>query len=56
MFLERCSLSPEDGNRAFNAGGIWNFIEECYDSLHLSGDEAALDDVMSVLEARKVAW
>lgn len=56
MFLERYRLSPEDGNRVFNAGGIWSFIADCYDLLHLSGDEAALADVVSTLEAKGVAW
>ena len=56
MFLKRYSLSPEQGCHLFNLGDIWNFIDDCYDVLHLSGDEAALSDVISVLEAKGVAW
>ena len=56
MFLERYRLSPEDGNRLFNAGGIWGFIAECYDLLHVSGDDAALSDVEEALAAKGVVW
>ena len=56
LFLDRYGLSPEKGCRVFNRGRIWSFIDECYDVLHMSGDEAALDDVVSVLDARGVVW
>lgn len=56
MFLERYSLDPVAGLRAFEAGGIWAFVGECYDSLHVGSDDAALEDAVRVLEARGVTW
>ena len=56
MFLQRYQLSPEVGNRVFSQGGIWSFIEDCYELLHLSSDDAALRDIISVLAVKGVAW
>ena len=56
LFLGRYNLEPEEGDRIFTEGGIWSFVVECYELLHLSGDEAALADVISVLSARGVSW
>ena len=54
MFVERSGLPPASAYDVFDAGGIWRFLEDCYDILHMSGDEAALDDVLLVLEAKGV--
>lgn len=45
LFCERRSLSPKEGNALWYKHGIWDFVELCYDSLHLSGDESALNDI-----------
>ena len=49
MFCERFGLEPSSGNSLWNEFGIWGFIEGCYDTLHLSGDESALDDIQTKL-------
>ena len=56
MFQERTGLSSREANAAFETGGAWDFISSCYDSLHLSGDEAALDDVLARLEFAGVSY
>jgi hypothetical protein len=50
MFRERTGLTSRAANRAFVDGGVWDFISECYDVLHLSGDDAALQDVFARLD------
>ena len=49
MFRERTGLTARQSNDVFNAAGIWDFVSSCYVYLHLSGDEAALDDVFARL-------
>ena len=56
MFCERSGVDPRQGNELFKAGDVWDFISSCYDYLHLSGDEAALDDVYARLRHAGVAW
>lgn len=56
MFQKSAGLSAREANRAFDEGGVWDFIASCYDSLHLSGDEAALDDVLARLEFVGVSY
>ncbi|WP_172136030.1 DUF3791 domain-containing protein [Adlercreutzia sp. ZJ473] len=55
MFREQCQLSPSQANEIFEQQGIWRFIEECYDYLHLEGDEAVLSDIFRKLSAQGVA-
>ncbi len=50
MYRECTGLSSIAANQAFEAGGVWEFISSCYDILHLSGDEAALEDVFARLD------
>ena len=52
MFREQCHLSPFQANEIFEQQGIWRFIEECYDYLHLGSDEAALSDIFQKLSAQ----
>ncbi|MCQ2374247.1 MAG: DUF3791 domain-containing protein [Phascolarctobacterium sp.] len=54
MFCDRVKCSPVEGNAIFEKYGIWTFIEECYDSLHLSSDESALEDIMKILKSKGV--
>lgn len=49
MFQERTGLTSHAANRVFTDGGVWDFIASCYDILHLSGDEAGLEDVFARL-------
>lgn len=56
MFQNRTGLSSKDANRVFDEGGVWDFIASCYDVLHLSSDEVALDDVFARLDHVGVAY
>jgi len=56
MFRERTGLSSRAANRAFVDGGVWDFISGCYDVLHLSGDDAALEDVLARLDFAGVSY
>ena len=53
---EETGLTARDANRVFEAGGVWEFISSCYDSLHLSSDIAALDDVFARLDFKGVSY
>lgn len=39
MFCERTSIDPQVANRLFLQAGVWRYIAECFDILHLGGDE-----------------
>lgn len=56
MFIERTGLSPRAANRLFDQAGAWDFLSECYDSLHVESDQLALDDVLSLMRHKGVAW
>ena len=56
MFREHTGLTSKEANSAFEAAGAWDFISSCYDILHLSGDEAALNDVLARLEFAGVRY
>lgn len=55
MFCERMKCSASEGNALFEQYGIWEYIETCYDALHLSSDEYALDDIMKILKSKGVS-
>ncbi len=48
-FLHRFNMSPKEANRLFENYGIWEYIENCYDLLHTSGDEYVLNDIIMIL-------
>ena len=52
MFCDKAKVSAFEGNMLFDKYGIWKYIEDTYDVLHLSGDESALMDVFEVLKAK----
>ena len=51
-FLHRFSMKPKDANYIFEKHGIWNYIEDCYDVLHMNGDEYVLNDVVMILQKK----
>ncbi len=51
-FLRKFKMTPKDANHIFEKYGIWDYIEECYDTLHMSGDEYVLDDIIYILRKR----
>lgn len=56
MFQERTGLTSRRANQVFAEGGVWDFVSSCYESLHLSGDEAALNDVFARLDFVGVSY
>ena len=51
-FLQKHKMKPKEANKLFEEYGIWDYIEECYDSLHTSGDEYILNDIEYILQKR----
>ena len=55
MFREKYHLRGYEANELFVKHGIWDYIEGCYDALHVSSDECALADIESILKNKGVA-
>ena len=54
LFCQNYDISSVQANRLFNDYGIWTYIEECYDTLHMSGDEYILNCITEILTAKGV--
>ena len=54
-FCEKFKMPASSVNRIFNSYGIWDYIESCYDVLHMNGDEYILNDILSILKAKGAA-
>ena len=50
-FCKRHLVSMGVANKIFKENQIWSYIEDCYESLHTSGDEYILDDIEAMLPA-----
>ena len=46
--------TPEETSAIFRQYNLLEFISECYDSLHLSSDRCALDDIETLLRNKGV--
>ena len=55
MFCEQTSIDPQVANRLFLQAGVWRYIAECFDILHLGGDELIYEDVLRMLRRQGVA-
>ena len=55
MFCEQTSIGPQVANRLFLQAGVWRYIAECFDILHLGGDELVYEDVLRMLRRQGVA-
>ena len=55
LFVERTGMSSEDAGRVFREGNVLGFIRDCYDSLHLSGDNCAMAEIMELLEHKGIS-
>ena len=53
-FQLRHHLTPKETLRVFESCDILGFISECFELLHVSGDECVLDDVDRILANRGV--
>lgn len=56
MFCEKLEVSPVDANELFEKYGIWKYIEDSYDMLHLSSDEYALKNILEILRVNGVNY
>ena len=54
MAQNKWKMSPADCAEIFKNNGVFEFISKCYDILHLSSYECALDDVEEMLKNRGV--
>ena len=54
QFCTRHSMESINANRLFKEYAIWNYIEDCYNTLHLNGDEYILNDIEQIMAARGV--
>lgn len=55
QFCDKYNIVSIEANKFFEKYGIWNYIEECYDTLHLNGDEYILNDINQIMTAKGVA-
>jgi len=51
-YLKKFNIKPKDANRIFESYGIWKYIEECYDVLHMNGDEYILNDIEFIIRRK----
>ena len=51
QFCKRHQYISKDANVLFNKYGIWKYIEECYDTLHMNGDEYILNGIDEIVIA-----
>lgn len=49
MFWQEHGLTPLQALSLFETHNVWDFIEDCYDSLHTSSDDCALADINQLL-------
>lgn len=54
LFREKFHLSGREANEIFVEHKIWDYIEECYEALHVSSDECALDEIETLLRNKGV--
>lgn len=52
MFKTNYGMNAKDINALFERYGIWEYIESCYDALHVSSDECAFQDIVDILNAK----
>ena len=50
QYCEKMHMEPRDANRLFNLYHIWDYIESCYDNLHLSGDDCVIEDIQAIID------
>ena len=53
-FCRRNNVNAEMGNNIFNSHKIWQYIESCYDILHMNGDDYVINDIDNILKNRGV--
>ena len=51
-FCQRYKMSRAAASALFSKHKIWQYIESCYDTFHVNGDEYNLDDISNVLKVK----
>lgn len=54
QFCVKHNIPSISANKLFKEHAIWNYIEDCYNTLHLNGDEYILNDIEQIMAARGV--
>ena len=54
MFCDMANVSASEGNKLFDSYGIWKYIEDTYEMMHLNGDESALMEIFKVLQLKEI--
>ncbi len=54
MTQEKWNTNPSTTAKIFNENKLFDYIAECYDSLHLSSYQLALNDLETILKNRGV--
>ena len=52
IICQRHGLSSRRGNELFEKYGIWDYIEDCYELFHVSGDESIANEIDHVLQIK----
>ena len=52
QFCKKHKLFSKDANTLFKKFGIWEYIEECYDTLHMNGDDYIINDIEEIIVGR----
>ena len=58
VFREFCTLfkiRPSKANEIFKEYQIWNYIEDSYEGLHMSGDDYIVNDISEILKSKGAA-
>ena len=55
-FGARHHTAPKETLAIFEEFDILGFISECYELLHVSGDECVLDDIDEILHSQGVSY
>ena len=55
QFCSKYEVPSSKAYRLFKDCGIWKYIEDCYDTLHMSGDESIMNDISGIIAAKGVA-
>lgn len=55
QFCKEHHCSSKKANHLFNQYGIWDYIENCYDTLHMNGDAYVLNDLREILVVQGAA-
>ena len=54
MFCDMANVSASEGNKLFDSYGIWKYIEDTYEMMHLNGDASCLMNVFKVLQLKDI--